>query len=274
MEQSTGGKIALRQLGPLPDLDSVVFVRKQNRAFVTGQGPLATSASKTVRRFLRAGTWLFLIAGVVITLIVGAMEYFEREQRAELEGSLRTVDAVVVGCENTATSVPAFRYTAEGKTYEHFPPQTRADSCDKKPWRVTYIAGNPDAWAVAPDSPLPPFEDNIDALWIAIGPCLFLLAAIYWLFTWSQERRAGKEARLVKEGGLLGAELLQAKYYAGGPDSGSSSIRLKFKMTPPKGEPVERKQSFSRYDLDHRALPPPGTKLLVLYVDETLQEVL
>ena len=45
-------------------------------------------------------------------------------------------------------------------------------------------------------------------------------------------------------------------------------------MTPPKGQPVERKQSFSRYDLDHRALPPPGTKLLVLYVDETLQEVL
>ena len=127
---------------------------------------------------------------------------------------------------------------------------------------------------MAPDSPLPPFEDNIDALWIVIGPCLFLLAAIYWLFTWSQERRAGKEARLVKEGGLLGAELLQAKYYAGGPDSGSSSIRLKFRMTPPKGEPVERKQSFSRYDLDHRALPPPGTKLLVLYVDETLQEVL
>ena len=162
MDQPMGGKIALRQLGPLPDLDSVVFVRKQNRAFVTGQGPLATSASKTVRRFLRAGTWVFLIAGVVITLIVGAMEYFEREQRAELEGSLRTVDAQVVGCENTVTSVPFFSYTAEGKTYHHYAPQTRADMCDNKPWRVTYVAGNPDAWAVAPDSPLPPFEDNID----------------------------------------------------------------------------------------------------------------
>jgi hypothetical protein len=104
MDQPTGGKIALRQLGPLPDLDSVVFVRKQNRAFVTGQGPLATSASKTVRRFLRAGTWLFLIAGVVITLVVGAMEYSERQQRAALEASVKTVDAQVVGCENRATS--------------------------------------------------------------------------------------------------------------------------------------------------------------------------
>ena len=53
------------------------------------------------------------------------------------------------------------------------------------------------------------------------------------------------------------------------PPSGSNTP-----MTPPKGQPVERKQSFSRYDLNHRALPPPGGKLLVLYVDETLHEVL
>jgi len=274
MDQPTGGKIALRQLGPLPDLDSVVFVRKQNRAFVTGQGPLATSASKTVRRFLRAGTWLFLIAGVVITLVVGAMEYSERQQRAALEASVKTVDAQVVGCENRATSVPFFSYTVDGKVIHHYARQTRADMCDKRSWQVSYVPGNPDAWAVAPDSPLEPFEDNIDALWIVIGPVLFLLAAIYWLFTWSQERRAGKEGRLAREGGLLGAELVKAKYYAGGADSGSSSIGLKFTMTLPSGETVARKQSFSRYDLSPYDLPPPGTKLLVLYVDETLQEVL
>jgi hypothetical protein len=109
-------------------------------------------------------------------------------------------------------------------------------------------------------------------MWIVAGPCLFVLAAAYWLFNWFQERRAGKEARLAKEGGLLGAELVQAKYYSG--DDGGSSIRLKYTMTPPKGQPVERKKSFSRYDLNHRALPPPGSKLLVLYVDETLHEVL
>jgi hypothetical protein len=274
MAQRIGETVTLRALGPLPDLDSVAFVRKQNRAFVTGQGPLATSASRGVRRFLRLATWLFLIAGIVIMLVVGAMEMFQRQERTQLEGTLRTVDAVAVNCDKSPTSIPAFRYTAEGKTYQHFPPQTRADTCDEKPWQVTYIAGNPDAWAVAPDSPLPPYEDKIDSLWIAIGPCLFLLAVVYWLFTWSQERRAGKEGRLVREGGLLGAELLEAKYYAGGPDSASSSIRLKYRMTPPKGETVECKDSFSRYDLDHRALPPPGTKLLVLYVDETLQEVL
>jgi len=274
MDQPTGGKIALRQLGPLPDLDSVVFVRKQNRAFVTGQGPLATSASKGVRKFLRAGTWLFLAAGVVITLAVGVMEYSERQHYAALEATLRTVDAQVVGCATRATSVPFFSFIAEGKEIHHYAPQTRADMCDNRSWQITYVTGYPDSWAVAPDSPLPPFEDKIDALWIVIGPVLILLAAIYWLFTWSQERRAGKEARLAKNGGLLGAELVKAKYYAGGADSGSSSIGLKFTMTLPSGETVERKQSFSRYDLSPYDLPPPGTKLLVLYVDETLQEVL
>ena len=87
---------------------------------------MATLASKGARRFLRAGTWFFLIAGVVITLIVGAMEYFERQQRAELEASLRTVDAQVLGCENTTTGVPFFTYTAEGKVYRHYAHQTRA----------------------------------------------------------------------------------------------------------------------------------------------------
>ena len=129
MDQPMGGKIALRQLGPLPDLDSVVFVRKQNRAFVTGQGPLATSASKTVRRFLRAGTWVFLIAGVVITLIVGAMEYFEREQRAELEGSLRTVDAEVVGCENTVDQRSRFQLHGRGQDLSSLSRPRPAPTC-------------------------------------------------------------------------------------------------------------------------------------------------
>jgi len=274
MAQPSGETITLRALGPLPELDTVVFVRKLNRAFVTGRGPLGPPSPRPARRFLRIGMWLMLFTGVVISLLVGAAEYFERQQWKDLQTTLRTVDAEVIGCDDATLVVPQLRYTAEGKTYQHYPRETHGDICDKKPWQVTFVTGAPDSWAIAPASPLPPFEDEIGEYWIISGPFLLSLAAVYWLFLWFANRRAGREARLVKEGGLLGAELLQAKYYAGGPDSGSSSIRLKFRMTPPKGEPVERKQSFSRYDLDHRALPPPGTKLLVLYVDETLQEVL
>jgi hypothetical protein len=273
MDQPTGETVALRALGALPDLDSVVFIRNQNRAFVTGRGPLATNAPLGARRFMRIGMWLFLVAGVVICLAVGVMEIIERQQRAALEGALRTVDAQVVGCANRLTNVPYLTYTVAGKAYRHYTPQTRADICDNRAWEVTYVAGNPDDWAVAPESPLKPFEDNIDAIWIVGGPCLLFLAAVYWLFSWFQTRRAGQEARLVKEGALIGAELQSIKWRGGGENS-SPSLRVAFRMTLPDGRAVESKQSFTLFDLNHRTLPPEGSKLLVLRVDDTLQQVL
>ena len=45
-------------------------------------------------------------------------------------------------------------------------------------------------------------------------------------------------------------------------------------MTLPNGAPVEGKQSFTMFDLDRRALPPAGSKLLVLRIDDTLQQPL
>jgi len=74
MAQPSGETITLRALGPLPELDSVVFVRKLNRAFVTGRGPLGPPSPRPARRFLRIGMWLMLFTGVVISLLVGAAE--------------------------------------------------------------------------------------------------------------------------------------------------------------------------------------------------------
>ena len=45
-------------------------------------------------------------------------------------------------------------------------------------------------------------------------------------------------------------------------------------MTLPNGQPVGGKQSFTMFDLDRRALPPAGSKLLVLRVDDMLQQLL
>ncbi|HXU58406.1 MAG TPA: hypothetical protein VN710_06630, partial [Verrucomicrobiae bacterium] len=105
MAQPSGETITLRALGPLPELDSVVFVRKLNRAFVTGRGPLGPPSPRPARRFLRIGMWLMLFTGVVISLLVGAAEYFERQQWKDLQTTLRTVDAEVIGCDDATLVV-------------------------------------------------------------------------------------------------------------------------------------------------------------------------
>jgi len=274
MAQPNGDTITLRALGPLPDLDSIVFVRQLNRAFVAGRGPLGPPSARPARRFLRVGMWLMLVAGILASLLVGAAEYVERQQWAALQTTLQTVDAEVIGCDATTIIVPQFRYTAEGKVYQHYSRETRGDICDTRPWQVTYVSGAPDSWAIAPASPLPPFEDEIAEYWIISGPFLLALAAAYWLFLWFANRRADREARLVKEGGLIAAELLSAKYYPGSPKGGSPSVRVNFRMTPPNGAPVDGKQSFTMFDLNRHAFPPPGSKLLVLRVDDTLQQLL
>jgi hypothetical protein len=271
MDQPTGETVTVRALGPLPDLDSIVFIRSKNRAFVTGRGPLGTEVTKGAQRFMRVGMWLLLAAGIVISLAVIAMEIVERQQYGGLVATLHTVDAKVVGCGTN--DIPYLTYTAEGKSYHHYTPQTRADICDNRSWQVTYIAGNPDQWAVAPDSPLKPFEDDIDGMWIAGGPALLFLALVYWLFSWLQTRQAGKEARLTKEGALIGAELQSIKWQSGG-DSSYPSLRVGYRIILPDGRVIEKRQSFTNFDIDRKALPPEGSKLLVLRVDDSLQQVL
>jgi hypothetical protein len=272
MTQGSGGEITFRALGPLPDLDSVVFFRSKNRDFVTGQGPFPVSARPWARRFMRIGTWVLLAAGILVSIGVGVAELYEREQWARLESVLKTVDAEVVGCGAGDTTVPFFRFAADGKIINHYPPQTRADICDNRAWQVTYIPGDPDAWAVAPDSPLPPFEDDINAIWIGLGPCLLLVAGLYWLLARMQDRQRVRERRLVAEGGLVGGELLSVKYREG--DDSGPSLSVKFRVNLPDGRSIDDKQTLSLFDFTRKTLPPVGSKLLVLWVDEKVRRVL
>jgi hypothetical protein len=76
---TSGNTIVQRALAPLPDLSSIVFFRKANRDFVTGRGPIAARSGKGARAFMRWGMRLFLIGGVLITLIVGAMEFGRKQ---------------------------------------------------------------------------------------------------------------------------------------------------------------------------------------------------
>ena len=135
MAQPNGETITLRALGPLPDLNSVVFVRKLNRAFVTGRGPLGPPSLRPARSFLRIGMWVLLFGGIVTSLIVGAAEYFERQQRKELQTVLKTVDAEVIGCDAATLVLPQLRYTVEGVSTQHFPATPPTISATRNPGR-------------------------------------------------------------------------------------------------------------------------------------------
>jgi hypothetical protein len=85
--ETSGDRIVQRALGPLPDLNSIVFFRKGYRDFVIGRGPMPIRAGKKARAFMRGGMWLFLVTGVLTTLTVGAIELFRRQ------GGLDDLDA-------------------------------------------------------------------------------------------------------------------------------------------------------------------------------------
>ena len=116
--------------------------------------------------------------------------------------------------------------------------------------------------------------DDLDAGYLVAGPLLLFLGVIYWLFCWSQTRRAAREARLVAEGGLLPAELIKTKYYSGSGDGDVPSLRVDYRFKAPNGQIVEKRQNLLRFDYTRKTQPPEGSPLLVLYVDPGFFEML
>src|SRR6185312_9840796 len=70
---------------------------------------------------------------------------------------------------------------------------------------------------------------DLDALFIIMAPLLLAAAAVYWLFAWTQSRRAAKEQVLSSKGGLIGGELTGIKYQEGSADGGTPSLRVDFR---------------------------------------------
>ncbi len=200
MSDTSGGIIVQRALIPLPELSTIVFFRRANRDFVTGKGPFAAEASRGVRKFIRWGMWVLLIAGLGMSLVVGAIEIYLHQQSGT--------------------------------------------------------------------------DNDLDFGYLVGGPVLLFVGAFYGMIAWIQSRCAGKEARLTAEGGLLPATLIKTKYYSGSGNGGTPSLRVDYRFTAPDGQPVEKRQSLSRFDFTRKTLPPEGSSLLVLYVDAGLFEVL
>ena len=117
-------------------------------------------------------------------------------------------------------------------------------------------------------------QPDLDIGYIIAGPLLLFLAGVYWFIGWVQSRRASKKARLAAEGGLLPGELIKAKYYSGSGDNNVPTLRIDYRFTAPDGQTVEKRQILGRFDFTRNTLPPPGTQILVLYVDKELFEAL
>ena len=187
--------ISFRTLGPLPSLDSVVFIHKASRDFVLGRGPFPVQHSARVRTFFRIATVVFAIVGAALTL--AALGY-----------------------------------------------------------------------AVASGLPL----SEMNGVFLMAGPGLLLIAAIYYLFNFFIRRRAGMEKQLVERGGLLAGELVSTKFRT--DDNGGTTLRVECRFTSPAGAGISGKRHFSRYDVDRKSPPAAGAKLLVVYVDDKVWEVL
>ena len=88
--------------------------------------------------------------------------------------------------------------------------------------------------------------DDLDAGYLAAGPVLLFLALVYWLFAWSQSRRAAKEQLLSSQGGLLPAELTGIKYIEGSGDNNVPSLRVDCRFTAPDGQVIDKRQNEQR----------------------------
>ncbi len=117
-------------------------------------------------------------------------------------------------------------------------------------------------------------QDDLDAGYIVAGPVLLFLGVFYWMVSWFQARRVSKERRLAAEGGLLPAELIKAKYYSGGGESNTPSLRIDCRFKAPDGQTIDKRQSLSRFDANSKTVPPAGSTILILYVDNELFEAL
>ena len=79
---------------------------------------------------------------------------------------------------------------------------------------------------------------------------------------------------MTAEGGLLPAELIKTKYYSGTGEGNVPSLRIDYRFKAPDGQMVDKRQSLSAFDYTRKTVPPDGSTILILYVDNELFEAL
>lgn len=249
-----------------PTADEDVFVlNRRNTAYVFGRA----------RRVGFYYTWWFLLSALAMTLLIAftlATAFNEWNRVTTLEQSGIRVKAIVsdhrtVSGKSTSYyltyrfSVRNQQYQREQNvgsgTYNRFPPGA--------PITISYLASDPSISMLAGDA-----EDNSDLVSFTI---IFALVDVGGLIMAGYLGvRSLRYRRLSRDGKLLRGEVLACTGLRG--YKGAYTVSLRYAFRDPGGQNVEKLVKTVRNDLKKKGLPRPGTPVAVMYVDESLYEVL
>jgi len=262
----------------------VFLLNLANADFAAGKGPYPVMSGRRLA-FVSAVARIAVMLGAALTLAAAATYFYQANAKERLLSSLQTVTATVSGCAGPGRFQNIrFHYTVEGKAYdqsaywrgtEFVGPSGLTDACTAPTIRLNYLAGDPNRWSVAPISPITRQEreaTTISAFYVIIGPFFLFVASIFSLTGYALRKTKEKQERLAKEGVILKAELIKAKEDT--TEDSPFNIRCEYRFTNPRGEVLTGKTSGIRPDVKKKDYPPPGTPMLVLYVNDHLFEAL
>lgn len=248
------------------------LVKESNAKFV--QGERKTLATRH--------TGNLVLAVLFLVLCVGLTAFFTLElsklNRLEASGATTTGSVSAHYKEvNTRTNETTgylldYTYSAVGtdgkrgfftKDKQRVSEATYRKYLDRDPIPVRYLLDDPNTAFVV--------GEPLDTTSPLVGVGLFglgILVSLLWILgVW---RGMGRDRRLASEGQILQGELVKMTGRGG---RGVIYLNINYAFKTPTGAQISGKQSETHRGRQYM-VPPPGTPLAVLYVDEKLHKVL
>jgi hypothetical protein len=261
----------------------VFLMNLKNADFAEGKGPYRVDSGRGVA-FSATVTRIALMLGAAITLAAGTMYFYQANAKDRLLASVQTVTATVTGCKGPGRFQNIrFHYAVDGKTYDQSAymrqtqfvgPSGLTDSCAGNTVQLRYLSGDPNRWSIAPLSPLTreERESRTSLFYLATGGTLLLIAGAFALTTMALKSRKARQEKLAVQGVMLKAQLVRAREDKS--EDTAYNIRCEYRFLNPLGREVSGTSSRYRQGMKKKDLPPAGTEMLVLYVDDKLFEAL
>jgi hypothetical protein len=262
----------------------VFLLNPANRDFIEGKARFSVGDSSRAASVTGTISKIALIAGAFATLGGMGGYFYQEHAKANLLASVKSVTATVSGCEGPGRYQHIrFHYQVDGRPYDENAYLRRSifvggsgliDACAGGPVKLNYLAGEPGRWAIAPLSPITKEElqNDMDEPYLVAGPFLLVIAGIFWLTAFALRRRHARYERLRDFGTILGAQLVKLKQDDG--EGSAYNLICTYLFRNPQGIDITGSSGGFQGELKKKDFPAPGTKLLVLYVDDKLHEAL